>query len=65
MTPKESYCVLHYSWTTKSVVHIYGHSWLTRCGHSWEREHSKVNSNYPELKLFLDGKSQGRRPLAS
>ena len=61
MTPKEGYYVFQSYWATKPMVHIYGHSWPIRWGQPGERKYIKVYSNCPEVELFLDGKSQGRR----
>ena len=61
MTPKESYFVFQSYWATKPMVHIYGHSWPIRWGKPGERKYVKVYSNCPEVELFLNGESQGRR----
>ncbi|MDQ8207517.1 glycoside hydrolase family 2 TIM barrel-domain containing protein [Coraliomargarita sp. SDUM461003] len=61
MTPKEGYYVFQSYWATKPMVHIYGHSWPIRWGRLDERKYIKVYSNCPEVELFLNGVSQGRR----
>ena len=61
MTPKEGYYVFQSYWADKPMVHIYGHSWPTRWGQAGERKYIKVYSNCPEVELFLDGVSLGRR----
>lgn len=59
LTPKESYYVFQSYWTTKPMVHIYGHSWPTRWGKPGEERMVKVYSNCAEVELLLNGKSQG------
>lgn len=59
MMPKESYYVFQSYWTTKPMIHIYGHSWPTRWGQPDQERIVKVYSNCSEVELFLNGKSQG------
>lgn len=61
MTPKESYYIFQSYWTTKPMIHIYGHSWPIRWGDVSQEKMVKVYSNCPEVELFLNGKSQGVR----
>ncbi|HCY41880.1 MAG TPA: glycoside hydrolase family 2 [Prolixibacteraceae bacterium] len=59
LTPKESYYVFQSYWTTKPMIHIYGHSWPIRWGKPGQKRMVKVYSNCSEVELFLNGKSQG------
>jgi len=59
LTPKESYYVFQSYWTTKPMIHIYGHTWPTRWGKPQEERLVKVYSNCQEVELFVNGKSQG------
>lgn len=58
-TKKEGYYVFQSYWTTKPMVHIYGHSWPTRWGNEGEQKMVKVYSNCEEAELFVNGKSYG------
>jgi beta-galactosidase len=58
-TKKEGYYVFQSYWTTKPMVHIYGHSWPVRWGDEGEQKMVKVYSNCDEAELFLNGKSYG------
>jgi len=60
-TPKESYYVFQSYWSTKPMLHIYGHTWPTRWGHAGQTRQVLVYSNCPEVELFVNGQSQGRR----
>lgn len=60
-TPKESYYVFQSYWTEKPMVHIYGHSWPIRYGKEGESKEILVYSNCPEVELFVNGVSQGKR----
>ena len=44
-TTKEAYYVFQSYWTTKPMVHIYGHSWPVRWGNEGEEKMVKVYSN--------------------
>jgi len=61
LTPKESYYVFQSYWTTKPMVHIYGHSWPVRWGDEGEAKVVKVYSNCDEAELWVNGKSLGVR----
>jgi beta-galactosidase len=58
-TKKESYYVFQSYWTSKPMIHIYGHTWPVRWGNEGEEKLVKVFSNCDEVELFLNGKSQG------
>ena len=58
-TRKEGYYVFQSYWTTKPMVHIYGHSWPVRWGDNGEQKMVKVYSNCDEAELFVNGKSYG------
>lgn len=59
LTKKESFYVFQSYWTTRPMVHIYGHTWPVRWGNEGEQKMIKVYSNCPEAELFLNGKSYG------
>jgi len=61
LTPKESFYVFQSYWTTKPMVHIYGHTWETRWGEPNEDKLVKVYSNCTEAELFFNGESLGKR----
>ncbi|NCD71210.1 glycoside hydrolase family 2 protein [Mucilaginibacter agri] len=58
-TKKEAYYVFQSYWTTKPMVHIYGHSWPIRWGNDGEQKMVKVYSNADNAELFVNGKSYG------
>lgn len=60
-TPKESYYVFQSYWAKKPMVHILGHNWNLRYGQPDEPKEIMVYSNCPEVELFVNGQSQGRR----
>jgi beta-galactosidase len=59
LTKKEAYYIFQSYWTTKPMVHIYGHSWPVRWGNEGEEKMVKVYSNCDEVELFHNGKSMG------
>lgn len=65
-TPKESYYVFQSYWTTKPMIHLYGHSWPVRWGQKNKKEEICVYSNCDKVELFLNSKSVGikKRNLA-
>lgn len=60
-TPKESYYVFQSYWTKKPMLHIYGHTWPIRWGEPGEKKEILVYSNLPEVELFVNGVSQGKK----
>ena len=60
-TPKESYYVFQSYWAQKPMLHIYGHSWPVRWGDAGEEKEVLVYSNEPEVELFVNGQSAGKR----
>jgi beta-galactosidase len=61
LTKKEGYYVFQSYWSTKPMVHIYGHSQPVRWGNNGEEKMVKVFSNCDEAELFVNGKSFGRK----
>ena len=61
LTKKEGYYVFQSYWSTKPMVHIYGHTWPVRWGADGEVKTVKVFSNCSHAELFLNGKSLGTR----
>jgi beta-galactosidase len=59
LTKKEAYYVFQSYWTTKPMVHIYGHSMPVRWGDEGEEKMIKVYSNCQQAELFVNGKSYG------
>lgn len=59
LTPKEVFYVFQSYWTTKPMVHLYGHTWTTRWGAAGEAKEILVYSNCPAVELFVNGVSQG------
>ncbi len=47
--------------SSKPMLHIYGHSWPVRWGKPGEPKEILVYSNCPEVELFVNGVSQGRK----
>ena len=43
------------------MLHIYGHSWPVRWGDEGEEKEVLVYSNEPEVELFVNGQSAGKR----
>ena len=60
-TPKESYYVFQSYWARQPMLHIYGHSWPVRWGKEGEPREVLVYSNQPEVELFVNGQSVGKR----
>lgn len=60
-TPKESYYVFQSYWSKEPMLHIYGHTWPVRWGKPDEPKEILVYSNCPEVELFINGISQGRK----
>lgn len=61
LTKKEAYYVFQSYWTTKPMVHIYGHSWPVRWGDKGQQRMVKVYSNCEKAELFVNGKSYGMK----
>lgn len=61
LNPKESYYVFQSYWSDKPMIHIYGHTWPVRWGEKDEKKEVLVYSNCPEVELFVNGISQGKR----
>lgn len=61
LTKKEAFYVFQSYWTEKPMVHIYGHSWPVRWGQENEIKILKIYSNCPEVELFLNGESLGKK----
>ena len=60
-TPKEAYYVFQSYWTTKPMLHIYGHNWPIRWGNVNEEKMVKIYSNCTEVELWLNGKSFSKK----
>jgi beta-galactosidase len=60
-TKKEAYYVFQSYWSTKPMVHIYGHSMPVRWGEEGETKMIKVYSNCDEAEMFVNGKSLGAK----
>jgi beta-galactosidase len=59
LTPKESYFVFQSYWSSKPMVHIYGHTWTMRFGKEGGTSLVKVYANCPQVELELNGQSCG------
>lgn len=53
--------VLQSYWSDTPMIHIYGHTWPVRWGKPEELKEILVYSNCPEVELFVNGTSQGRK----
>jgi beta-galactosidase len=60
-TKKEAFYVFQSFWTTKPMVHIYGHSMPVRWGDEGETKMIKVYSNCETAEVFVNGKSVGKK----
>ena len=60
-TKKEAFYVFQSYWTTKPMVHIYGHNWNVRWGEVNEPKEILVYSNAKNVELFVNGISQGTK----
>lgn len=60
-TKKEAFYVFQSFWTTKPMVHLYGHSMPVRWGDEGETKMIKVYSNCDQAELFVNGKSAGKK----
>lgn len=61
LTPKEAYYVFQSYWTSKPMVHIFGHEWTTRWTEKDALSQVKVFSNCPEVELFVNNVSLGKK----
>lgn len=61
LTKKESYYVFQSYWTDTPMMHILGHSQPTRWGGKDEAKEILVYSNCPEVELFVNGVSCGKK----
>ena len=61
LTKKEAFYIFQSYWTSKPMVHIYGHSMPVRWGDANEEKMIKVYSNFDEAELWLNGKSVGKK----
>lgn len=48
-------------WASQPMLHIYGHSWPVRWDEEGEPREVLVYSNQPEVELFVNGQSVGKR----
>jgi beta-galactosidase len=60
-TPKSSYYVFQSYWSSKPMIHIYGHTWPVRWGDAGEPRMIKVYSNCDAVELIVNGKSYGEK----
>lgn len=60
-TLKESYYVFQSYWSKTPMLHIYGHTWPIRWGDEHEDKEILVYSNQPEVELFVNGQSYGKK----
>lgn len=61
LTKKEAYYVFQSYWSEKPMVHIYGETMPVCWGEAGEQEIVKVYSNCPQVELFLNGKTCGKK----
>ena len=59
MKPKEGYYVFQSYWSSKPMLHIYGHDWPVRWGGAGQPRTVRVYSNCRAVELFLNGRSCG------
>lgn len=61
MQPKEGYFVFQSWWSQKPMLRLFGHNWPVRWGAEDQPRLVRVYSNCPEVELFVNGVSQGKR----
>ncbi len=61
LTPKEVYYVFQSYWADKPMIRVYAHTWPVRWGKSDEKKLIKIYSNCPEVELFVNGESVGKK----
>ena len=61
LNPKESYYVFQSYWSETPIIRICGHNWPVRWGEKGEKKEVLVYSNCPEVELFVNGVSQGKK----
>ncbi|MEM9936729.1 MAG: glycoside hydrolase family 2 TIM barrel-domain containing protein, partial [Bacteroidota bacterium] len=59
--PKDSYYVFKSYWSEEPFVYIESHTWTERAGPKGKNREVSVYSNCPEVELFHDGISLGKR----
>ncbi|HKK64077.1 MAG TPA: glycoside hydrolase family 2 TIM barrel-domain containing protein [Bacteroidales bacterium] len=68
-TPKDIYYFYKANWNEEPMVYIASRDWINRSGWNGKSDHSlllnkqeiKVYSNLPEVELFVNGVSQGKK----
>ncbi|WP_103935028.1 glycoside hydrolase family 2 protein [Bryocella elongata] len=61
MQPKEGYFVFQSWWSQKPMLRLFGHNWPVRWGAENQPRLVRVYSNCPEVELFVNGVSAGKR----
>lgn len=61
MQPKEGYFVFQSWWSTKPMLRLFGRNWPVRWGSEGQSRLVRVYSNCPEVELFVNGVSAGKR----